>query len=98
MSFIQFSDILPSVVKKSGASQQIGEAFMLVKAPKIIARVLGVDIADRLRLLYIKHQILVMACVDDRLEIVIREEENKIIQEFGQEFGFDKVKKFQFLQ
>ncbi|MFA7662643.1 MAG: DciA family protein [Patescibacteria group bacterium] len=98
MGFISLGDIIPKSIKKTGASAQIGEAFMLTKIPKIMARVLGVEIDDRLRLLYVKHQTLTLACVDERLELVIREEEPEILKAIAEVFGPETIKKLQFLE
>jgi len=97
MAFTPIDDIIPGSIRKSGASKQIGEAFMLVKINRIITEVLDIEVQNRIRPLYIKNNILTLACVDERLELVLKEEEHKIIQAIEKEFGANHVSEIQFL-
>lgn len=97
MPFISIEDILPKSIKRTGVSKQIIDSFLLAKIPKVIADTLEIEIIDRVKPLYIKQKVLMLACVDERLELVIKEEEEKIVQAFLEKFGVDRINKIQFL-
>lgn len=97
MGFNQLGDIIPKNLNKTDIGRKISESFVLSKIPKLIARVLDIEIDDRLKPLYIKDGKLILACLDERLELVIREEENKLIQAISKELEGVRINKIQFV-
>jgi predicted nucleic acid-binding Zn ribbon protein len=70
-------DLLDKHIKKTGLSQQVEIAMIIEEFEQIIIDKFGIDIAGKIKALYIKNKILTVAC----LSTVVVQEVNMVKQD-----------------
>ena len=90
-------NILSKTVKKSGISRQV-QASMVVEAfSEVVAEILGKQVSKKVKAMYLKDNILTIACLSSVLAQEVQLNQRKIINKINKKFDKTVVEKLRFL-
>jgi len=95
--FHGLKNLLPQSIQRAGITKQIGANLVLHTYKKVAAEILGKDIAGQTSPMYLKNNILTIACLSSLIMQELQYREKEIITALNKEMGADIVKKLNYL-
>lgn len=90
-------NLLPRHLKKIGISQQVETALILEKFSRAVIEIFGEKIMDQVRPLYLKNNILAVACLSSTAAQELKSHEAEIVKKVNQQFEKAMVEKLKFV-
>jgi len=94
---ISIKSLLSGSIQRSGAAPQIEASIVCEEFNKIALEILGQDVKDKVKALYIKNNTLSIAVMSSALGQEIKLHELEILQKLNQKTGQNKVERLRFL-
>ena len=95
--FQPIGNLLGKSIKKSGAARQIEAAMVVEKAEEIIKEVLGKAVLKKFKVMYLKDNVLTIACLSSVLSQELKLNQAEIIKRLNNYFKKEVVEKLRFL-
>lgn len=89
--------ILESKFKTKALGKNIVTTLAITEANEIMEKILGADIKKSARAVYIKEQVLYIACLDLETAKIIKAKESKIIDRLNNKMGKKAITKLRYL-
>jgi hypothetical protein len=90
-------NLLGDSIKKAGISDQVEASVVCEEFDKIAVEILGDQVKDKLRALYVKNQTLTIAVMSSVMGQEIKLHEHEILEKLNQKTGQNKVERLRFL-
>ena len=97
MSFANISDILSKRINKPGLAKQITAALVCEEFDKLIFSTWGDKIKDMAQTMYLKDNILTVACLSSTIAQELKLREGELIKQINDKFGHDVVERLRLL-
>ena len=95
--FKDLKSLLPKVVQRSGIAKKIGNTKILEMFDKIKNKILPSELSKKIKSLYIKNEILVVASISKDAVKELRTKEEKIINEINEKAGEKTVQEIKYV-
>lgn len=93
----QIGSLLNKTINKAGISEQVGAAVVCDQFNKIVIEVLGQNIKDKVKALYVKNKTLSVAALSSVVGQEIKLHEQEILEKLVVKVGKNKVERLRFL-
>jgi hypothetical protein len=90
-------NLLGGSIKNAGISDQVEAAVVCEDFNKIAVEILGENVKDKLKALYVKNKTLTIAVMSSALGQEIKLHEHEILEKLNQKTGKNKVERLRFL-
>ena len=94
---IPIKNLLSGSIQRSGVAPQVEASLVCEEFNKIALEILGENIRDKVKALYIKNNTLSIAVMSSALGQEIKLHELEILQKLNQKTGQNKVERLRFL-
>jgi hypothetical protein len=94
---ISIKNLLGESIRNAGISDQVGAAVICGEFDKIILEILGEQIKDKIRALYVKNKTMTIAVMSASMGQEIKLHEQEILDKLNKKAGPNKVERLRFL-
>ena len=91
------SKFLAQRIKQSGFSQQVKTSLIIEEFNKLIIKIFGANLSKKIRPLYMKDNILTVACLSSVMAQEINFKKAEIIEKINKKFSSIAVKDIKFV-
>lgn len=95
--FYDLKSLLPKFVKRSGLAGQIETNRIIEVFNEIKERILGPELARKVRPLYLKNKVLLVASLSDEAVGQLQSREEEMIGKINKKFGPETIKKIKYI-
>jgi predicted nucleic acid-binding Zn ribbon protein len=95
--FHNLQSLLSGSIKRVGINQQVEESLVMEKYKEIIDRILGSEEASKVKTMYARNKVLVVASLSEEITEKLQREEEKIISEINKKLAPDALNKIKYI-
>ncbi|MFA5318266.1 MAG: DUF721 domain-containing protein [Patescibacteria group bacterium] len=95
--FQGIKNLLPQSIQRAGITRQIGANLILHKYEQAAREILGKEISRQTKAMYLKNNILSVACLSSLIMQELQYREKEIIEQINKNMGANIVKKLNYL-
>jgi len=97
MGFSGIKNLLPQSIRRAGITKQIDANLTLHIYEKIAKDILGEEISRQTKPLYVKNNILTIACLSSLIMQELRYKEGELVERINKEMGSWVIKKLNYI-
>jgi len=96
MAFHGLKNLLPQSIQRAGVTKQIDANLVLHVYEKVVKELLGEEISQQTKPMYVKNSILTIACLSSLIMQELQYREDEIINKINSNGGGERIRKLNY--